>query len=1366
MHAIKSGLLISFFFSASLVQATTYNWSNGGGDNAFTNGLNWDTPGSAALTSSDTAFIDLDGADAALFTSGMNHTIQRFYIGQASGTSGEMNISGGTLNCTLGGGTARNRLGRNGGTAVLNQSGGTLDMAGFMQIGFSSGTDGTYNLSGGAVIMDGLENSGNELYESLEIGNGGSGLLNITGGSLQTKGHVDIQSGGTFQVSGSGATAIEVGGSGTSIDGKWTQASGGVLDARIGTNGITTIFVRDNSNGLGSGDVVFEAGALLDVDFLGAITNEGTFTLMEWEGSVTDHGLAFTSGVDPTIWSFNVDAAGKKLTVTAGDEPVGTHAVTVSSIAELKTYAALDNYDITMTPGTYWLTGPGGGTASSEDDAVFLDLSGANSTFTFTGVHIKVDTQELKGYGGSYSVNVLRISGYGVEVDGLTLSMENVSYKGTDQYGDTIEWFADRSGRLVQVIGSNTTVKNCEFTSRGSYPYGYGDAFGKGSRPTDDDGNTNAAYIQGRKMSGFLITYGATDVVVDNVTLNMRSYGHGFVMQFGASDILFQNCNVIGDTLADSDDIIAHPEYQKWGTATYRVPIPEDIRISKHEGAFRTYTNDGLQIENVVVTNCVVERMRNAIAFSEVEGTVRVYDTESIECEMGFMPSMNATENTFVRCRGDALHGPLIYFARSADNVRMEVELTGSGSQQGDWPIGLIGGDGNRITLTTTAGPDVYPGDAYINLSQKWREWRHTPQYDIDESYSLNYSDYAFGNFITNLTDQIVVFGKNATDNTDCVSDGGVINKGSGNTYTGTTRVPAPILVQDTWTTPPNPTNVVWARYDEDTGELTFPTLPYPVFSGIQLVDETETLGGSQSGDGGTVVGDGGTLEFSPGIQIQDETVVLSGTGTDGQGALYSEGLVANTTRLNNSSGEIMLAGDASIGVGTAGNQFVIGGISGNGNLTKIGPGMLYMSGGANSFAGSLTVAEGEVLGRSNKAVSDLTVAANTVFSQYSTLALNQGSDDEMVLHGTLDLNKRGFSDGSVHSADVGSLIGGAAGLITSTSTGAVQTVNINSSTADSEFFGSIQGRVKLVKNGAGTTLTLNGACTHTEGTFVNAGWLGGTGSISGAVTLADGGGIAPGNSVGVLTTGPQTWNGGALLEVEMTDTAGAAGTGWDLLVVNGAITFDSSMTSGNPFLIVLSSPVLDFAPSQSASWLIVDASSINGGFASDKFLVDTSAFAADNPLDGGTFSVSESGGDLYLDFTPMPYTTLEEWRYIHFGVYTNSGSAADDANPDGDGRNNLFEYGTGTDPNVYNSNALVTVGTTLEESSLTITFDRIDDPDLVYWVEVNTNLLMGGWDPIWSSTGSSNIAGSVTVEDAEEISNHWNRFLRLLINY
>ena len=49
--------------------------------------------------------------------------------------------------------------------------------------------------------------------------------------------------------------------------------------------------------------------------------------------------------------------------------------------------------------------------------------------------------------------------------------------------------------------------------------------------------------------------------------------------------------------------------------------------------------------------------------------------------------------------------------------------------------------------------------------------------------------------------------------------------------------------------------------------------------------------------------------------------------------------------------------------------------------------------------------------------------------------------------------------------------------------------------------------------------------------------------------------------------------------------------------------------------------------------------------------------------------------------FTPTTLTPVQTWRFAHFGTLAGTGTAADDADPDGDGQINRLEYLAGTDP-------------------------------------------------------------------------------------
>ncbi|MBC9890348.1 MAG: hypothetical protein F7B06_11045, partial [Opitutae bacterium] len=146
---------------------------------------------------------------------------------------------------------------------------------------------------------------------SIDLGCEDQGALGTirmnSGGSLTTRRGIAIGRNGIFRVRGSG-TSVGIGSVGNG-DGFWLQKEGGILCVNIDDDdtGVTPIFIDevDTSNG-SAGDVVFENGALLYVDFSDA-SNLGTYTVMEWEGSVTDNGLEFHPDVNTDVWSFEID---------------------------------------------------------------------------------------------------------------------------------------------------------------------------------------------------------------------------------------------------------------------------------------------------------------------------------------------------------------------------------------------------------------------------------------------------------------------------------------------------------------------------------------------------------------------------------------------------------------------------------------------------------------------------------------------------------------------------------------------------------------------------------------------------------------------------------------------------------------------------------------------------------------------------------------------------------------------------------------------------------------------------------------------------------------------------------------------------
>ena len=145
---------------------------------------------------------------------------------------------------------------------------------------------------------------------------------------------------------------------------------------------------------------------------------------------------------------------------------------------------------------------------------------------------------------------------------------------------------------------------------------------------------------------------------------------------------------------------------------------------------------------------------------------------------------------------------------------------------------------------------------------------------------------------------------------------------------------------------------------------------------------------------------------------------------------------------------------------------------------------------------------------------------------------------------------------------------------------------------------------------------------------------------------------------------------------------------------------------------------------------------------------------------------VRNSGGgtEVSTAATLTILTQLASWRQQQFGTTADAGAAANDADPDIDGRCNLLEYALGSVPTTADSGNAAEGGSATDEAGthLTLTFNRIADLSLTYAVEASDDLV--AWASIWASTGAQNVAGPVVVTDSETVEGHGRRFLRLQV--
>ena len=320
-----------------------------------------------------------------------------------------------------------------------------------------------------------------------------------------------------------------------------------------------------------------------------------------------------------------------------------------------------------------------------------------------------------------------------------------------------------------------------------------------------------------------------------------------------------------------------------------------------------------------------------------------------------------------------------------------------------------------------------------------------------------------------------------------------------------------------------------------------------------------------------------------------------------------------------------------------------------------------------------------------------------------------------------------------------------------------------------------------------GTSPTFTGTLTdYVAATVASGAVLGGTadvtaaewgygpGTLYGLGTVQDlkvdsGGTLSPGLGdfgVGQLTASREVrWGEGGVYAVDVSDAGGAAGSGYDSLVIGGdqpGLTVGSSEAS--PFTLFLVSSdgstaaeCTDFESTQTYRWHVAALSggSISGWDAAEAVQVDATQFATYNDLGGGAFTVEPSADGTSVDvvFTPKAPDT-HTWDA---GGGTDKWSNAtnwdiDTAPTDGDSL--VFPDGPPFDP-VNDLDALTLHDVTLDCPGRAITGNAIvltgalvrtvADEAEIDW---HPDLQLGEEATLGSTAGIVNIKGAVSGGD------------------
>lgn len=181
-----------------------------------------------------------------------------------------------------------------------------------------------------------------------------------------------------------------------------------------------------------------------------------------------------------------------------------------------------------------------------------------------------------------------------------------------------------------------------------------------------------------------------------------------------------------------------------------------------------------------------------------------------------------------------------------------------------------------------------------------------------------------------------------------------------------------------------------------------------------------------------------------------------------------------------------------------------------------------------------------------------------------------------------------------------------------------------------------------VILSGSTAELQYNGQSPLLSPLTLTEGTLSGTAEIATAVSVGADAILSPGNPVGAQAfSAGVTFASGGTYRVQINDWDGAAGTGYDQLQVSGD-DLSVTATSGDKFTIQLvgltagnvPGAVPNFDNTAVATFTIATSGTLDG-FDANKFAIDDSEFVDNNDLDGGTWSLSASGDDIVLTFTP-----------------------------------------------------------------------------------------------------------------------------------
>jgi hypothetical protein len=440
----------------------------------------------------------------------------------------------------------------------------------------------------------------------------------------------------------------------------------------------------------------------------------------------------------------------------------------VGSFAELLPLLDDNEVSVKMAPGTYSITAADCGAGALFTESNLFEFTGTNTIFDFTDVIFEIDTEVLQQFG---NIDVKEVAVFGANQVLKNLTMIDI--------GNTRP---TRTALGVLLDGVNNRIEGFNLTVRGSYPYGYGDIFGKGS----------GYVIKHFKHSAMLVR--GEDNHLLNCKVFHRSYGHGIFCQ-GSINATIEGCYVEGE-VRTSDDVLAEAGsgsaadgksfVTNWGedeNGENGYTLQPGWMFSCQEDGIRCYnTGPGLEVTNTVntadirVIDCTVNQMRSGVTIGFCNDTKYVENCVALGTEGGYWVG---TYGEIVDCAGNAVYGQLLGNAYQTDRDSVaDLTVLNNEGRYGNEILTYAGGARHNITLRSR--------DEYVDPNL------HIMLAGIREGireYVVNtkYNDFSTTDIdVDNYTQYPVIMGTKSTG-TSGQTGGSVINYGSGNSLTPVT---------------------------------------------------------------------------------------------------------------------------------------------------------------------------------------------------------------------------------------------------------------------------------------------------------------------------------------------------------------------------------------------------------------------------------------------------------------------------------------------------------------------------------------------------------------------------------------------------